>query len=249
MANNYYENNEVFNVDGYEIYFTRFADSIIKDHFQDAISDLSNVLNGFNLSEKQLLSAGGGLSSITQNLRDKLYEYNWNKINISSEHKVRDRVLTSESHEIDHYKEFDKGNIGLEIEWNNKDPFFDRDLENFRKLHQLGELTLGIIITRGVSLQEDLIEVYKNFLNNMHPFSIEQLSSTFNLSQKAESRIGKMVQLEKEESINAISKDLCSSKYGTSTTHMQKLIKRMERGVGDPCPCILIGIGKERIVE
>ena len=53
---------------------------------------------------------------------------------------------------------------GLEIEWNNKDPFFDRDLENFRKLHQLGELTLGIIITRGVSLQNELIEVYKRFL-------------------------------------------------------------------------------------
>ncbi|OEK03881.1 hypothetical protein BFP97_14850 [Roseivirga sp. 4D4] len=244
---NYYKNPEVLTVFGYEVYFTRFADSIIKDHFQDALSDLEKVLEEFQITEAQLISAGGGLSSITQNLRDKLYEHNWEKINIESEHKVREKVLTSESHEIDHYKEFGKGNIGLEIEWNNKDPFFDRDLENFRKLHQLGELTLGIIITRGESLQQELIEVYKRFLNDIYPYSIEQLSEKLSLSQKASARISNMVSFDREESVAAIARLLCSSKYGTSTTHMQKLTTRMDRGVGDPCPCVLIGIGKERI--
>lgn len=245
---NYHINLDVLSVVGYEIYFTRFADSIIKDHFQDAILELTNVLNAFHPSEEQLLSAGGGLSSITQDLRDKLYEYHWKKINIASEHKVRDRILNSESHEIDHYKEFEKGNIGLEIEWNNKDPFFDRDLENFRKLHQLGELTLGIIITRGASLQAELIRVYERNLESIFPYTIKELKKKFYLSQKAETRIGKMVMLSKKESITQIARDLCSSKYGTSTTHMQKLLTRMERGVGDPCPCILIGIGKDRLI-
>ncbi len=248
MASNFYTNSQVLNISGYEIYFTRFADSIIKDHFQDALSDLSIVLNNFNPSESQLLSAGGGLSSITQDLRDKLYEYNWKKINILSEHKVRDRILKSESHEIDHYKEFEKGNIGLEIEWNNKDPFFDRDLENFRKLHQVGELALSIIITRGQSLQNELIEVYKRYLSNSYPYTIDQLSENFSLSQKARARISGMIELSKEDSILSIARDLCSSKYGTSTTHMDKLLTRMDRGVGDPCPLLLVGIGKERLV-
>ena len=39
----------------------------------------------------------------------------------------------SQSHEVDHVRIFPDGSrIALEIEWNNKDPFFDRDLENFR---------------------------------------------------------------------------------------------------------------------
>lgn len=246
MANNYYKNNDILNIEGYEIYYTRFADSIIKDHFQNVISDLTNVLTNFNPPEKLLMSAGGGLSSITQNLRDKLYEYSWNKINIVSEHKVRDRILTSESHEIDHYNEFEKGSVGLEIEWNNKDPFFDRDLENFRKLHQLGELSLGIIITRGNSLQKELRNAYKRHLLKMHPYSIEDLSDDFNLSRNAEAKISKLTSIEKDKSIESIAKYLCSSKYGTSTTHMDKLLTRIDRGVGDPCPFILIGIGKER---
>ena len=247
MSNNFYLNKNILNVNGYEIYFTRFADSIIKDHFQNALNELEIVLNSFTLTETQLLSAGGGLSSITQNLRDKLYEFNWDKININSEHKVRERILKSESHEIDHFKQFEKGNIGLEIEWNNKDPFFDRDLENFRKLHQVGELALSIIITRGQSLQEELIEVYKRRLINSYPFSIDELSDYFILSQKAKIRISKMVKLDKNESIKAIARDLCASKYGTSTTHMDKLLTRMDRGVGDPCPLVLIGVGKGRI--
>jgi hypothetical protein len=246
---NYYANNNIIRIHGYEIYFTRFADSIIKDHFQDAVTELSEVLNQFTITESQLISAGGGLSSITQNLRDLLYEHDWRKINIGSEHKVRDRVLKSESHEIDHFKEFDKGNIGLEIEWNNKDPFFDRDLENFRKLHQVGELALSIIITRGQSLQDELIDVYKRYLESVYPHTIDQLSMFFSLSQKAKARIANFIELDKEDAIHSIARDLCSSKYGTSTTHMDKLLTRMNRGVGDPCPLILIGIGKERLTS
>ena len=47
---------------------------------------------------------------------------------------------------------FDMGVVALEIEWNNKDPFFDRDLENFKRLHadRWGHQASGIIVTRGV---------------------------------------------------------------------------------------------------
>jgi hypothetical protein len=44
----------------------------------------------------------------------------------------------------------------VEIEWNNKDPFYDRDLGNFSRLHLLGAISLGIIITRSASLQKAL---------------------------------------------------------------------------------------------
>ena len=160
----YYTNEEVLNIEGYEVYFTRYADSILKDHFQQAVQEITQVLGEFRIEVNQIVSGGGGLSTITQKLRDLLYVHHWDKENIESSFTIRAKVISSESHEVDHYKEFESGSIGLEIEWNNKDPFYDRDLENFRKLHQMGELSLGIIITRGASLQKELPNVYKKFV-------------------------------------------------------------------------------------
>jgi hypothetical protein len=40
------------------------------------------------------------------------------------------------------------------MEWNNKDPFFDRDLNNFRLLFELRAIQVGIIITRSWELQQ-----------------------------------------------------------------------------------------------
>jgi hypothetical protein len=43
--------------------------------------------------------------------------------------------------------------VGVEVEWNNKTEFFDRDLNNFRLLHELGVLSVGVIVTRQSELQ------------------------------------------------------------------------------------------------
>jgi hypothetical protein len=39
--------------------------------------------------------------------------------------------------------------VAFEMEWNNKDPFFDRDHLNFQGLHREGALSVGVILTRG----------------------------------------------------------------------------------------------------
>jgi hypothetical protein len=44
--------------------------------------------------------------------------------------------------------------VALEIEWNNNDPFYDRDLNNFRLLFDLRAISMGVIITRCDELQE-----------------------------------------------------------------------------------------------
>lgn len=43
--------------------------------------------------------------------------------------------------------------VAVEMEWNNKDPFYDRDLINFQALHHEGAIAIGVIITRGPGLQ------------------------------------------------------------------------------------------------
>ena len=55
----------------------------------------------------------------------------------------------SPTHGIDCFR----NKVGLEIEWNNKDPFFDRDLNNFRLLHSIDALSVGVIVTRCDELQ------------------------------------------------------------------------------------------------
>jgi hypothetical protein len=47
-----------------------------------------------------------------------------------------------------------RAGVALEVEWNNKDPFFDRDLNNFRLLFDLRAIQVGVIITRATELQE-----------------------------------------------------------------------------------------------
>ena len=54
------------------------------------------------------------------------------------------------THKIDCYKD----RVALEVEWNNTDPFFDRDLNNFRLLFDLRAIDAGVIITRCTELQQ-----------------------------------------------------------------------------------------------
>ena len=58
--------------------------------------------------------------------------------------------LDPPTHRIDCFK----NSIALEIEWNNKDPFFDRDLNNFRLLFDLRAVSVGVIVTRSDELQD-----------------------------------------------------------------------------------------------
>src|SRR5215208_5026539 len=54
------------------------------------------------------------------------------------------------THKVDCYK----NRVALEVEWNNKDPFYDRDLNNFRLLFDLRAIDAGVIITRCTELQQ-----------------------------------------------------------------------------------------------
>jgi hypothetical protein len=105
--------------------------------------------------------------------------------------------MDSPTHKIDCYK----NRIALELEWNNKDPFFDRDLNNFRLLFDLRAISVGIIFTR-----------------------CDELQDIFNTLGRGKS-------------------------YGNSTTHMSKLLPRIEGGGGSGCPILVIGMKKKLYTE
>ena len=47
----------------------------------------------------------------------------------------------------------------------------------------------------------------------------------------------------------AFSKHFVSDKFGQATTHWRKLEDRINRGVGNPCPLLLIGLPASVVVE
>ena len=83
----------------------------------------------------------------------------------------------SQSHTIDHVKKLAAGTIVLEIEWNNKDPFFDRDLENFKRLHAEGAISVGVIVTRGTAMQDQMRELVLRFADEKNLTKIEDLAA------------------------------------------------------------------------
>ena len=242
---------KVLNVPGYEIYCTRLADAILDIYFPTAKSELYEILSNFKVREDYVIRGGGGKSLITQELESLMNASDWEKRKIETYlhigKKKEERVIPRISHEIDHFKRFEHGNIGLEIEWNNKDPFFDRDLQQFRWGHEIEEQAIGIIITRGISLQLELENVFVRALTALEPFNMELLDATFKFSQKARATVKQVVEKMGRQGISQIAREVFKSKYGTSTTHMQKLLEHVDRGAGDPCPLILIGIEKERL--
>jgi hypothetical protein len=74
------------------------------------------------------------------------------------------RRLNSPIHSVDCFK----GRVALEVEWNNKDPFYDRDLNNFRLLFDLQVIDVGVIVTRCSELQSifDALERGPSFGNS-----------------------------------------------------------------------------------
>jgi hypothetical protein len=239
-------------IQGYTIRYERHAESILKAEFPDAFLELYNVLDSFYIGKNEIILSGGGEASITQRLRRSLSDIGWNKKNTVVEQRVDDRVLISESHEIDHYKEYKKGRICLEIEWNNKDPFYDRDLENFRKLHNIGAISIAIIITRGESLQKELHQTFNEYCSSLKPFDIEKLGDhlEIDITRKQKLAISNSIQKNSDSSPSEIAaKKLFQDKYGQATTHWDKLIDRINRGLGNPCPLMLIGIEKERLIS
>lgn len=174
----------------YEVHEYKHACAILQQDFAAEWQEVTQVLQDFRLKKSWLIQGGGRKSKISEAIDQELYARGWTEKNFSTKVVVDSIEKDSPTHKIDCYK----NRVALEIEWNNKDPFYDRDLNNFRLLFELRAVSVGIIITRCDNLQE--------IFNNL----------------------GR------------------GSSFGASTTHMSKLIPRLEGGAGGGCPILVFGI-------
>lgn len=177
----------------FECHEWRHASAILKNDFPTEYSEIIEVLKKFHLCKTDIVTPGGGLSPISKKINDAFKKYGWLEKEFDTK-LIIDRVeRENPTHKIDCYK----NRVALEIEWNNKDPFYDRDLNNFRILFELNAISVGVIITRCDELQ---------FLFD---------------------KLGK------------------GASYGPSTTHMSKLLPRVNGGGGGGCPVLVFGIRRK----
>lgn len=183
--------------ENYEFHEWKHASAILSQDFPNEWADLLSLLTSLRLYKSWITVGGGNKSKLAIYVDSYLTQRGWVEKQFQTAIEVDGRRLDSPTHKVDCFK----NGIALEIEWNNKDPFYDRDLNNFRLLFDLRAVSVGIILTRADELQD-----------------------IFN-------RLGR------------------GSSYGNSTTHMSKLLPRIEGGSGAGCPLLVFGIKKSLFVE
>lgn len=181
----------------YEIHEWRHACAILRQDFHEEYKDICDVLQRFRLHKSHIKVGGGRKSQVAEWIDSELSKKGWVEKNFQTSITVDDNVMNSPTHSVDCFK----NRIALEIEWNNKDPFFDRDLNNFRLLFDLRAISVGVIITRCDELQEIFDSLGRG------------------------------------------------ASYGASTTHMSKLLPRIQGGGGAGCPLLVFGIRRSLYVE
>jgi len=230
---------------GFEIEFCSHARAILSVDFPEVAAQLEDVLLSSTIPIEEIIGSGGGETKGTQRLRNALAAHGWLKHNFKVQRIIDGVEREAQSHEIDHVKAFDAGTIALEIEWNNKDPFFDRDLENFKRLHADGGISLGVIITRGASLQDGIRDLIRRFADDRKIASHDDMPRIgLHPTRRQINDVLKRVNRDRNPIPfrDAWADQFASDKFGTATTHWSKLQDRVRRGVGNPCPLVLIGL-------
>jgi hypothetical protein len=226
----------------FQVEFHSHAAAILSVDFPDALEELEAAIGGMSIPIEELIGSGGGETKGTQRLRRALAQLQWNKGNFTIEKWINGARRESISHEIDHVRSFDKGVVALEIEWNNKDPFFDRDLENFKRLHAEGAISVGMIVTRGVSLQGDMAALVLRYAVDRRLASVDDLRA-IGLNPTPRQQKDVLRRMSRGATFpEAWSQSFVQDKYGQATTHWRKLEDRVHRGVGNPCPLVLVGL-------
>jgi hypothetical protein len=183
--------------DNYESHEWKHASAILSQDFPDEWDDLLSLLTNLRLRKSWISIGGGNKSKLASWVDHYLAARGWVEKQFQTAIEVDGRRFDSPTHKVDCFK----NGVALEIEWNNKDPFFDRDLNNFRLLFDLRAVSVGVILTRADELQDIFRELGRG------------------------------------------------SSYGMSTTHMSKLLPRIEGGGGAGCPLLVFGIRKSLYLE
>lgn len=175
--------------DKFEIYSYRSAAAVLYKSFPKQFEDIINALESFQITKTMIRIPGGSKGPIAKYV-DTLFDLEkWIETRISADlsvklhHAKTNDVFNSyvrEGYLDGHRIDFVSGRVAFDLEWNSKDQTYDRDLYAFSAFHEAGAIDVGVILTRGSSLdnkffkslgkvldkdgeKEGTAEVYKKF--------------------------------------------------------------------------------------
>jgi hypothetical protein len=132
----------------YEVREWRNAAGVLASACEREWQDIIEILSDFRLLRSEIEAAGGRKSPIANQIDGAFYGRGWQEKQFRTAITLDDETFESPTHKVDCFK----GRVALELEWNNKDPFYDRDLNNFRLLFDLRAIDVGVIVTRSTKL-------------------------------------------------------------------------------------------------
>lgn len=209
---------------------TRSASQILKHVCPNEFSDLLNVLQGFSLSARLLLTKGGNRGPIPTIIDGSFERLGWTEARVDMErraflfkgHNANQSAeddpdsfqdnLVSRTYQRGYSIDNIKGRVALDIEWNPKDGNLDRDFSAYRAWHEEGLIDAAVLITR------------------MHQETRELANEAWDLFVQSNPEYKHITQ---------------PVDYRTTTTaNFEKGRDRIIRGDLGTCPILMIGIGK-----
>jgi hypothetical protein len=106
-------------------------------------------------------------------------------------------------------------------------------------------ISVGVIVTRGLSLHHSMRDFVFRFAEHHKIATLEDVGRVgLNPTKRQQEQISRRVVREKKPLAfaTAWTDKFVSDKFGEATTHWRKLMDRVSRGVGNPCPLLLIGL-------
>ncbi|MEQ9518625.1 MAG: BglII/BstYI family type II restriction endonuclease [Parvibaculum sp.] len=157
----------------FEIYSYRNAASILSGSFPEQLHDIIRALEAFSITTGMIRQPGGSKGPIAKYV-DTLFQSDWRETRITADlyvklldAKKKNEVLSEyirKGHLDGHRIDFLKGRVALDLEWNSKDQTYDRDLSACAAFYEAGAIDVGIVLTRGNSLDTPFFKSLGNVL-------------------------------------------------------------------------------------
>jgi hypothetical protein len=109
--------------DHYEIHEWRHASAVLRTDFRKEWQDIVDGLAKFRVRKSHITVGGGGRSQVSASIDRAFTSRGWREKKFATQIRVDENVYDSPTHKVDCFK----NGIGVELEWNNKTEFYDRD--------------------------------------------------------------------------------------------------------------------------
>lgn len=150
--------------DRFEIFSYRSAATILAKNFPGQFSQIIAALESFAITTGMIRYPGGNKGPIAKYVDGLFPSPDWTETRITADLHVK--LLPAKGAEIlreyvrsgyldGHRIDFVSGKVALDLEWNSKDQTYDRDLYAFSAFHAAGAIEVGVLLTRGFSLNTD----------------------------------------------------------------------------------------------